>query len=236
MISLIGKKFGKLSPIEYKGIDRRGRGIWLCQCDCGATAIVVTGNLNIGKTKSCGCLKTGPKRDLSFIGKRYNNITLTKFIGQDKDRGSIFEYVCDCGKIGQIRRNALGKTESCKDCYYLRKNNGYMDISGWYLSSIKNGADNRNLEFSVGIEYLWELFINQNKKCFYTGREIYFVDNPKNRHLQTASLDRINNNQGYVIGNLCWVHREINIFKSKNSHQYFLDLCNEVIVWQNQQI
>lgn len=236
MISLIGKKFGKLIPIEYKGIDRRGRGTWLCQCECGNTSLVVTGNLNIGKTKSCGCLKTGPKRDLSFIGKRYNNITLTKFIGQDKDRSSIFEYVCDCGKTGQIRRNALGKTESCKDCGFERRNNGYMDISGWYLSNIKQGADTRKLEFSVDIKYLWELFINQNKKCFYTGREIGFVSKIKDRGLQTASLDRINNNKGYVTDNLCWVHREINIFKSKNNHQHFIDLCKEISIWQSQQI
>lgn len=46
------QKFGKLTTIEFVGDSR-----WRCLCDCGEYAIVYTGNLKRGNTKSCGCVK-----------------------------------------------------------------------------------------------------------------------------------------------------------------------------------
>jgi hypothetical protein len=48
-----GQKFNRLTIISYQGNSR-----WLCQCDCGQTAIVGTRHLKSGNTKSCGCLKS----------------------------------------------------------------------------------------------------------------------------------------------------------------------------------
>jgi len=55
--NLIGKKFGKLSPIRHlgkineKSIDQ----YWLCKCDCGNEKIIRSRNLANGGTRSCGC-------------------------------------------------------------------------------------------------------------------------------------------------------------------------------------
>lgn len=49
---LAGRRFGRLTPIEYVGSKK-----WKCICDCGNTTIVMTNNLRNGGTKSCGCLK-----------------------------------------------------------------------------------------------------------------------------------------------------------------------------------
>ena len=38
--NLAGMKFGKLTAIEYKGIDKFRNALWLCKCDCGNTIIV----------------------------------------------------------------------------------------------------------------------------------------------------------------------------------------------------
>ena len=55
-----GDRFGKLlvQGIGEPRINKNGRKTarWECLCDCGNTAIVITTNLNSGKTKSCGCL------------------------------------------------------------------------------------------------------------------------------------------------------------------------------------
>lgn len=47
---LVGKRFGRLTVLEYAGSER-----WKCVCDCGGTALVRTNNLILGNTRSCGC-------------------------------------------------------------------------------------------------------------------------------------------------------------------------------------
>lgn len=57
-IDLTGKRFGKLTVIEYKGLSsNRKRSLWLCKCDCGNEKIVTTAELVRNDTISCGCLK-----------------------------------------------------------------------------------------------------------------------------------------------------------------------------------
>lgn len=55
-----GDRFGKLvvQDIGEPRINKDGRKTarWECLCDCGEKTLVITTNLNSGKTKSCGCL------------------------------------------------------------------------------------------------------------------------------------------------------------------------------------
>lgn len=58
---IIGKRFGKLIVIEFshfyiKPSDGKKEKRWLCQCDCGGTAITAKRKLQIGWSKSCGCM------------------------------------------------------------------------------------------------------------------------------------------------------------------------------------
>lgn len=50
--NLVGKKFGRLSPVEYIGDD-----MWLCKCDCGKEYKTRGYNLRSGRVHSCGCLR-----------------------------------------------------------------------------------------------------------------------------------------------------------------------------------
>lgn len=57
---LIGKRFGRLTVLEYAGDEYIGsdnNSRYICQCDCGNTTIVGQGKLKSGHTKSCGCLQ-----------------------------------------------------------------------------------------------------------------------------------------------------------------------------------
>lgn len=49
-IDITGKKFGKLTSVEYLGASK-----WKCLCECGKEAIVCGSDLRNGHTKSCGC-------------------------------------------------------------------------------------------------------------------------------------------------------------------------------------
>src|SRR3990167_5618367 len=47
--------FGRLTVLSF--VERRLRTTrWLCRCECGRETVVFARNLQMGRTKSCGCL------------------------------------------------------------------------------------------------------------------------------------------------------------------------------------
>lgn len=109
---MVGEKFGKLIVRSLSGKNNRGEFVYFCECECGNTGEYVKFRLTSGKTKSCGCIRTGPKVD-DLSGKKFNMLTVVKYSGRDKHRTSLWECLCDCGSITIIKRNALGKQTSC---------------------------------------------------------------------------------------------------------------------------
>lgn len=61
---LRGGAYGKLTVLE-RAERRNGRVYWRCECQCGNRVDVRGESLKNGNTKSCGCLKRGPKKSLS---------------------------------------------------------------------------------------------------------------------------------------------------------------------------
>lgn len=53
----IGKKFGRLTVLDYAG-KRNGMHYWTCRCDCGNQTQIGQTPLQSGKTQSCGCLRS----------------------------------------------------------------------------------------------------------------------------------------------------------------------------------
>lgn len=115
-----------------------------------------------------------------------------------------------------------------------RKNSrwtGHEEITGAYWSSVVYGATKaRNLEFNITIEECWNLFLKQNRKCALTGVELCFakLNLDFTNGQQTASLDRIDSNIGYVIDNIWWVHKRINMMKKELSVDDFIKYCTLV--------
>lgn len=62
---LTGKRFGKLTILEYCGQNKNRYSIWKCQCDCGVIKNIIGKDLKNGKIKSCNCL--GDSKEESFI-------------------------------------------------------------------------------------------------------------------------------------------------------------------------
>lgn len=56
---LVGKSFGKLTVVGYKGTTqgKSPKNLWDCKCECGNTVIVLGLSLIGGFTKSCGCIR-----------------------------------------------------------------------------------------------------------------------------------------------------------------------------------
>ena len=81
MQDLIGKRFGRLTVIEFDHYDTSGRSrraIWKCRCDCGNETYVRQNNLKCGTTKSCGCLQKESTRKTKYIhGERHTKLYQT---------------------------------------------------------------------------------------------------------------------------------------------------------------
>lgn len=57
-LNLAGKKFGRLTAIEPKGLRGDGHAVkWFCICDCGGQKVVCGKKLRKGNTVSCGCYR-----------------------------------------------------------------------------------------------------------------------------------------------------------------------------------
>lgn len=69
---LTGLRFGRLLVLAREGSAQR-RAMWRCQCDCGNSALVPSGELTRGKTKSCGCWR----REAPTITKRRHGYART---------------------------------------------------------------------------------------------------------------------------------------------------------------
>jgi hypothetical protein len=143
---------------------------------------------------------------------------------------------CECGKQKEVRGCKLirGDIKSC-GCHrnkWDRTNTwswkGCGEISGRYWAILQKSAKIRDIEFNLSIEYAWDLFLQQNRKCALTGSEIFFVRNYQRAGRQTASLDRINSDLGYIQGNVQWTHVDINILKNDFSQDQFIKLCTAV--------
>jgi hypothetical protein len=156
---------------------------------------------------------------------RINKVTYWKFIC----------LLCKNEHISALQDVKRGKTKSCG----CQKNKGILngqwkghlntELSGSIIYHYKENALKRNILFEVDGEYLWKIYINQNKKCPYTGIDLILKNkNTGSRTPLNASLDRINSNFGYVEGNVQWVYKPLNKFKGSMSHEEFVNLCTMI--------
>ena len=128
-----------------------------------------------------------------------------------------------------------------KRCYLSGQENprytGCEEIQGSYWASVKGAAKLRKIYFDITIEYIWGLFLEQDRKCKYSGVELTLSTNNLEHRMgeYTASLDRIDSSKGYIEGNVHWVHKRINVMKGNMPEQEFLNFC-EAVTFKNKGI
>jgi hypothetical protein len=192
--------------------------------------------------------KTDGSKEL-YINKKFNKLTVLKYTSPPKDtKDKLAKYhkwvlcKCDCGNTVVHRLSGLksGKTKSCGCLKYLKGEKspfftGCGEISGKFFSHIKrtaNGGTNKRKrickDFDINVEFLWDLFLKQNKKCAITNVPICFSSIFGKFSDGTASLDRIDSNKGYTEDNVQWVHKTINMMKNKLSMDEFTEWCKLV--------
>jgi hypothetical protein len=149
------------------------------------------------------------------------------------------ECLCECGNINIVSCLTLikGVSNGCMLCTHSKKGeehpsfNGYKEIPGSWFSRY---SKTKKREFNITIEDIYEMWINQDKKCKLSGLNISFenTNTKKTRHrfdlVCTASLDRIDSKKGYTLDNIQLVHKNINMMKKEYNQKYFIELCKLV--------
>jgi hypothetical protein len=107
--------------------------------------------------------------------------------------------------------------------------NGHGEISGrWFYHHVTRErfqGDRTRVPVEVTIEQIWDLFLKQERKCALTGMELTISPTAQ---YNDASIDRIDSSKGYVIDNIQWVHKHVNMMKRTYSQDYFIAMCKKV--------
>ena len=132
---LKGKKFGKLTVIEYYGNNKYGKALWLCKCECGNNKIVLGSSLTSNLTYSCGCYN----KELTRERRLKHNMSYSKLYKvwqgmKTRCYNKNFIYYCNYGGRGIIMCDEwLNDFESF---YKWSISNGYQE--GLTIDRINN--------------------------------------------------------------------------------------------------
>lgn len=150
------------------------------------------------------------KRDLT--GFSSGRLTALRKVGSDRHKNSIWECRCSCGNIVNIRMGALttGTQKSC-GCFHSERSTVVHRRHGFA------GRSQYNPEYEAFIHAKNRCTNPQNAKFKdYGGRGIQFrmvsvtelIADIGLRPSPELTLDRMNNNGHYEVGNLRWATRK----------------------------
>ncbi len=193
---------------------------------------------------------------IPMMGKSemYYNIKQLKFdyedlLCKDYNNGFTQKELCEKYKIGNekiiliLERNninrLLGKGSSTANAWASGKRNprncnkgGTKDIYNALYGRWINGAKKRNYPFEVSVDFLQEILEIQNYKCAYTNMDMLCPKTYNEKREMTSSpyllsLDRIDNELGYIKGNIHFVCVWVNKAKGSYSHELFKDILTK---------
>jgi hypothetical protein len=132
----------------------------------------------------------------------------------------------------KLKKN--GKRSHCKKCNKMRTKTRKLNwnerqfiqklLSRCKGLTKRRRNRGRDLEYSITLDDIERLIETQQNKCVYTGRELVWKQNHKNK----ASIDRIDSSIGYIPSNIQLVTSQTNAAKSDLSDEDFMELIMEI--------
>lgn len=219
VLDYIGKTFGKLTVLREALPTERNRsqkGVQLIvNCDCGSgREFPLPPSRLAGKNiqKSCGCLNK--VHDLTSM--KFSKLTPIEVDTSHKGKYVKWICKCDCGNISSVLAGSLrsGNTQSC-GCFnkqritethlthgYTKKENKKL-YHTWL--NIKNRCNNPNHDSYCDYGAKGVCLQKDLNESFIAFAEA--VGEPP-ENLKSWSIDRIDFNKGYEIGNMRWATSE----------------------------
>jgi len=179
-------------------------------------------------------------RRVSIIGQKFGLLTVLRFSRMLPGHRSMYWCLCECGKEKEIRYNSLRQTKGhisigcgCKQKEVLKaiqtKPNNHAAKNALFLTSRAN-ASHRGYDFSLTFEQYSEIL---TQPCFYC-KNPHGNKNTRNNKTEDVyfyynGVDRINNDVGYIVGNVRPACGNCNRAKSDEAMQVFSERIGRII-------
>lgn len=115
----------------------------------------------------------------------------------------------------------------CRSCRQSAKRKKISETPYAYTNNLYGQLLHRRKkthDFNIDKEYLHKLYDLQEGRCLYTGIMMTHIKDGTGYHLSNISIDRIDNTQGYIEGNIALVCLACNMMK------YTMDL-KDLVKW-----
>jgi hypothetical protein len=141
-----------------------------------------------------------------------------------------------CSSTANYRKNPKNLDKNKGNISFL-KESGYCQLDEYspfkyHASKAKARSKARRKKFDINIKYLKKIWDNQKGICPYTGIKMEISRTSQDEDIKKtptkASLDRIDPNKGYVIGNVEFVCYCINVAKNDFSKEEMIDFINNI--------
>lgn len=168
------------------------------------------------------------RKTLNLVDKKFGLLSVIKREGSDKRQSALWLCVCDCGEQKLLTSHALisGNTKSC-GCISKYKDRDFAIKSHLYHRTMA-GAKYRKIEFNLNFDLFVSLVI---KQCFYCNSPASATFRKRKKSMESIlynGLDRIDNNLGYIEGNVVSCCKQCNSAKNDMTIQEFQDWIQRV--------
>jgi hypothetical protein len=216
------------------------------RCVCGEDRVMRNWNITNGKPKQCiNCYhKEKITTALIPIGTVLNGwvVISDRYEHKESKTGGLKQEVqCKCGYIRFLELSPLkcGRTKKCLMCSSrdrLEVHRNILPIR--YAKRIEYEAKRRGLIHELSLDHLCDKYEEQNGLCALSGLTLYMplinisryekANKYVNTKNFTASLDRIDSSKGYIVGNVQWVHKDVNKMKMDLQEEDFFRIIKEI--------
>lgn len=134
-------------------------------------------------------------------------------------------FFCNLSCYGKYPKTTNRIKENRSNYNIAQHSNNKKDEYSGFRTHMRR-AKRRKHECNITLEHLKDIWTG---RCSITGLEIkLYPENKKSDLRKAASLDRIDSNKGYVVGNVQWVSAAINLAKADMSNDDVIEWINEI--------
>ena len=237
----LGQKFHHLTILADLGLTCSRRFV-LVQCDCEAKTIFsVRFDSLLGKTTSCGCIRSAKRTVSEYIDKKINHLTILADLGYRGRRRRYVRVQCDCVDkvIKDVDFDKLFRDKNatiscgCAIREYLRKTKtthgktNTKEFKCW--QKIKERCNNPNVKEYIYYGARGITMCNAWQESF----EQFLLD-MGNAPTAKHTIERIDNNKNYDASNCKWATMtEQANNKSNNRLLTYNGVTKNITQWSN---
>lgn len=248
---LKGVIINNIEFLEYKGMDKNNKSLWLCKCHCGNEWVTRGALIENGKTLSCGCLRKKERKHLKWqdvITIGYEILDKNKKVNSNE---KVKVRCNNCDNVGERSSQYLyDRGYNCYTCDNVSMSYGeklfkaLLDYKGieYEQEFIHPLLPNRRFDFKVGnvfYEINGSQHYSSNKGMFSNIEEVRKSDKEKEEFCKSMNFDIffINVSSGKykdliqrykkALGINEKINKEglLSILHSYNKKEYYRDKC-----------